>query len=400
MSFISELASADKKGLFTSNDNFVSYSTGILPLDYANGFWLKSEGQAVPVIGIKGGSFNGIIGDTGTGKSTFADQVGYSIIKPFEDGALIHIDCELTNYKQRMVNIMGTKMLDDRVILKKDAIYIEDVLDMFSRICRLKEEGGNRYKYEVEQYGKKFLAYVPTVFIIDSLPSFNSREFNVEDEGTNMDGARGAKDITRFYVNCLARMEKYNITIFTINHIKPEVKADRFSQPPKGLMMLRPGETLTRGQASQYYSQNYFRLNAIKSNIYKPDDVGFTGMKNTIQLAKTKTSFIGATMPVAFNSKIGFDPIYTLYEFASENGLLLGRNPHLYLVGCEDFKFSRKEFRHRFLTDNLFRESFMANLTPYLEALLGSKDLTEEEQVEFGDLMMAEEEQVLADLEN
>lgn len=400
MSLVSELRSADKKGLFTSNDNFVSYSTGILPLDYANGFWLREEDRTIPVVGIRGGSFNGIIGDTGTGKSTFADQIGYSIIKPFEDGVLIHIDCELTNYKQRMVNIMGTQMLDDRIILKKDAIYIEDVLELFTDICKKKEEGKNKYKYEVEQYGKKFLAYVPTVLIIDSLPSFNSINFNVEDEGNNMDGARGAKDITRFYVNCLSRMEKYNITIFTINHIKPAVQADRFAQPPKGLMLLRPGETLTRGQASQYYSQNYFRLSAIKSNIYKKEDVGFTGMKNTIQLAKSKTTFVGATMSVAFNSNIGFDPIYTLYEFASENGLLQGRNPYLYLEGCENFKFSRKEFRHRFLTDKMFREAYMTALTPYLEALLGSKELTSEEKVQFGDLIAENEAQVKADLDN
>ena len=41
MSLASMLDSNDKKGLFASNDNFVHYGTGIVPLDYANGFWLK-----------------------------------------------------------------------------------------------------------------------------------------------------------------------------------------------------------------------------------------------------------------------------------------------------------------------------------------------------------------------
>lgn len=195
MSMASQLDAADKKGIFTSNDSFVNYSTGILPLDYANGFWLDVLDGAggikkVPIMGIMGGSFVSVIGSTGSGKSTLADQLGYSLIKNFENGMLFHIDAELTNLKQRMVHIMGCDPEDDRVRLKKDMIYIEDVLEMFNKICDLKETSGDLYKYEVTDRlysGKPFKAYVPTVFIIDSLPAFNCREFNVEDTGTNMD---------------------------------------------------------------------------------------------------------------------------------------------------------------------------------------------------------------------
>ena len=38
MGLIDSLRKADKKGLFKSADSFASYSTGFLPLDYANGF--------------------------------------------------------------------------------------------------------------------------------------------------------------------------------------------------------------------------------------------------------------------------------------------------------------------------------------------------------------------------
>ena len=40
MSLVEDLRANDKKGLFKSNDEFVNYSTGLLPLDYANGFWM------------------------------------------------------------------------------------------------------------------------------------------------------------------------------------------------------------------------------------------------------------------------------------------------------------------------------------------------------------------------
>lgn len=399
MSLMQELDAGDKAGLFTSNDTFVNYSTGILPLDYANGFWLTVEKEGirekVPVTGIVGGTFISVIGPTGSGKSTFADQMGFSIIKDFENGMLFHIDCEVTNLKERMVQICGTDPRDDRLRLKKDKIYIEDVMDMFNQICMVKEKSGNLYKYEVQDRafdGKTFLAYEPTVFVIDSLPSFNSRENrNDEDLGTNMDGARAAKDIERFFNNCLGRMMKYNITVITINHLRPKVVIDPYNQPPKGLMMLKPNESLTRGYAAQYYSQNYFRLDTIKSNIYKKEDVGFNGYKAQMQIAKSKTAFIGSTIDSCFNGDIGFDPVFTLFEYAKSIGLIEGRNPYLYLSGLSEFKFSRRDFRSKFLGESVFRNAFMGGLQPHLEALLGSKDFSEQDRVKYGDLMIQNE---------
>lgn len=405
MSLMQELDAGDKKGLFRSNDNFVNYSTGIIPLDYANGFWLTVEHEGViervPITGIIGGTFISIIGAMGTGKSTFADQLGFSIIKPFENGMLFHIDCEVTNLKERMVQICGTDPRDDRLRLKKDTIYIEDVMDMFNQICEIKEKSGNLYKYEVEDRtfdGKSFLAYEPTVFVIDSLPSFNSKDNRTdEDLGTNMDGARAAKDIERFFNNCLGRMMKYNITVITINHIRPKVIIDPYNQPPKGLMMLKLSESVTRGYAAQYYSQNYFRLDAIKSNMYKKDDVGFNGYMAQIQIAKSKTAFIGSTINACFNGDLGFDPVFSLFEYAKSIGIIEGRNPYLYLSGLSEFKFSRRDFRAKFLGESVFRNAFMGGLQPHLDALLGSKDISDQERVKYGDLMKANEAQMRED---
>lgn len=405
MSLMSELDAGDKHGIFQSNDNFVNYSTGILPLDYANGFWLTVEHdgirERVPITGIIGGTFISVIGATGSGKSTFADQIGFSIIKDFDNGMLFHIDCEVTNLKERMVQICGTDPTDDRIRLKKDYIYIEDVMDMFNQICEIKEKSGNLYKYEVKNRrfdGESFLAYVPTVFVIDSLPSFNSRENRTdEDLGTNMDGARAAKDIERFFNNCLGRMMKYNITVITINHIRPKVIADPYNQPPKGLMMLKPSETVSRGYAAQFYSQNYFRLDAIKSNIYKRDDVGFNGFMSTIQIAKTKTAFIGSTVNAAFAGEIGFDPIYSLFEYAKSIGIVEGRNPYLYLSGLSEFKFSRRDFRNKFIGERAFATAFLDTLTPHLEALLGTKELSDQDKIKYGDFMRANEAQMRED---
>ena len=186
-----------------------------------------------------------------THNTTIADQMGYNIIKDFEDGLLDHIDAERTALKHRMIQVMGTDMEDERIVLTKTKTSIEDVLEKINRICEIKNNGGDLYKYDVKgktYNGKTFRHYIPTVFIIDSLPSFNSKEYNVEDLGTNMDQARAAKDISRFYNNALDRMQEFNITIFTVNHIRPKIETNPYAVPPPGLMMLKQTESLPRGE--------------------------------------------------------------------------------------------------------------------------------------------------------
>lgn len=390
MALIDELLSNDTAGLWDNDDAFVNYSTGFLPLDYANGFWQivkESDGsyKNVPITGILGGTVITVIGETGSGKTTFAEQIGYEIIRKFVNGVLNLVDAEKTALFQRLLQVTKASPDDKRLILTKSKTTIEDVLDKIDRLCKLKESGKREYMYEVADRtvdGKTRWVYEPSVIIIDSLPSFNGKNFNVDDLGTNMDGGRGAKDVSRFFSNILDRIWHYNITIICINHIRPKMNVDPYSQPPRGLFMLNnQTETLPRGSVSQYYSHTFFRIRAIKSNAYTMADNGFTGFKSMIQLAKSKTNLVGTSFPVAFISGIGFDPIYTLYEFAAEYKLLQGRNPYLYLEGMEDEKFNRKDFRNKMLSNNEFRTRFITTLVPYMEALLGSKEADPGEQI-------------------
>lgn len=102
-------------------------------------------------------------------------------------------------------------------------------------------------------------------------------------------------------------------------------------------------------------------------------------------LAKSKTNFIGASLNVAFNAAKGFDPIFTLYEFANQCGLIQGRNPYLYVMGMEDMKFKRRDFVEKMTTDPEFNAKFMYTIRPYLEALLGAKEVSEDDRVRYGD---------------
>lgn len=399
MSFLQELEANDKKGLFKSDDNTVSYSTGITVLDYANGFWnetVDKDGNkiVIPMLGIQGGSMVSVIGGTGNGKSTLAIQIGWNVVKNFEDGVLFIVDCEKTNIRQRIANLTRTDYDEPRIRLMKSHTSIEDVLDIFNKICDMKESGGKKYMYEVQMGGRKFWTYVPTVFIIDSLPSFNSKEYNVEDLGNNIDQMKASKDITRFYTNVLDRAWKFNCIFITINHIRPNTIMNPYAPPPPGLMMINPQtETLPRGTVAQYFSNTYFRIKSKKSAAYTMEDDGFNGYKCEISMAKSKTNMVGTSFPVTFNTSTGFDPIYSIYEFANSLGLVQGRNPYLSIKGFEDRKFNRKDFFTLMSVDKEFREGVLRVLKPYYEGLLGVKkelatedETSSEETFGYGDI--------------
>ena len=378
MGFLEELKANDKKGLFRSDDNTVSFPTGFHALDYANGYYqtvkINGEYKHIRRLGIPPG-FTTIIGSSGVGKSTFCLGAGWNIVKRFSNGQFIYVDCEKTMTKQRIIEVTGASPEDPRITLMKERTAIEDVLELLGEICERKEANKSEIQIEIKDQsldGKPYKIYPPTVVVIDSLPSFNGRDYDDTSLGSNVDGMRGAKDVSRFFTNCLDNATKYNIVFLVVNHIRPKAEMNPYAQPPKGLMMLGQAEQLPRGAVAQYYSTTYFRINSKRSDAYTMEDNGFTGFKCIIQLAKTKSNVVGTSFPVAFTGD-GFDPYYSIYEFANSIGLIKGRNPYLYFEGLEELKFNRKDFVPRMKFEEGFGPRVMAVMRPYFDMLLGDK---------------------------
>ena len=378
MGFLEELKANDKKGLFRSDDNTISFPTGFHALDYANGYYqtVKINGvyKYIRRLGIPPG-FTTIIGSSGVGKSTFCIGAGWNIIKRFQNGQFIYVDCEKTMTKQRIIEVSGASPEDPRITLMKERTAIEDVLELLDEICERKDANKHDIQIEIKDQsldGKPYKIYPPTVVVIDSLPSFNSRDYDDTSLGSNVDGMRGAKDVRRFFTNCLDNATKYNIVFLVVNHIRPKAEMNPYAQPPKGLMMLGQAEQLPRGAVAQYYSTTYFRINAKRSDAYTMEDNGFTGFKCIVQLAKTKSNVVGTSFPIAFTGD-GFDPYYSIYEFANSIGLIKGRNPYLYFDGLEELKFNRKDFVPRMKYEDGFGPKVMSIMRPYFDMLLGEK---------------------------
>ena len=378
MGFLEELKANDKKGLFRSDDNTISFPTGFHALDYANGYYqtvkINGEYKYIRRLGIPPG-FTTIIGSSGVGKSTFCIGAGWNIVKRFKNGQFIYVDCEKTMTKQRIIEVSGASPEDPRITLMKERTAIEDVLELLDEICERKDANRSEIQIEIKDQsldGKPYKIYPPTVVVIDSLPSFNGRDYDDTSLGSNVDGMRGAKDVSRFFTNCLDNATKYNIVFLVVNHIRPKAEMNPYAQPPKGLMMLGQAEQLPRGAVAQYYSTTYFRINAKRSDAYTMEDNGFTGFKCIVQLAKTKSNVVGTSFPIAFTGD-GFDPYYSIYEFANSIGLIKGRNPYLYFEGLEDLKFNRKDFVPRMKYEEGFGPRVMEVMLPYFDMLLGEK---------------------------
>ena len=378
MGFLEELKANDKKGLFRSDDNTISFPTGFHALDYANGYYqtvkINGEYKYIRRLGIPPG-FTTIIGSSGVGKSTFCIGAGWNIVKRFKNGQFIYVDCEKTMTKQRIIEVSGASPEDPRITLMKERTAIEDALELLDEICERKDANRSEIQIEIKDQsldGKPYKIYPPTVVVIDSLPSFNGRDYDDTSLGSNVDGMRGAKDVSRFFTNCLDNATKYNIVFLVVNHIRPKAEMNPYAQPPKGLMMLGQAEQLPRGAVAQYYSTTYFRINAKRSDAYTMEDNGFTGFKCIVQLAKTKSNVVGTSFPIAFTGD-GFDPYYSIYEFANSIGLIKGRNPYLYFEGLEDLKFNRKDFVPRMKYEEGFGPRVMEVMLPYFDMLLGEK---------------------------
>ena len=393
-----DLLKADKKGLFKCDSYYDCYSTGFLPIDYLNAFrvnYMREDGQPDTKLmtGLMGGKFITIIGYSGTGKTTLADQIGWSIcnsvpanadeetVRKFKENTMfIHVDVEHTATMSRIKELTGASQwdVDNRIILDNDNTYIEDVMAMIDQICQAKESNVDEYTYPVD--GRPFgldrpvKVYVPTVFLIDSLPAFTSKNADTSVLEGDMSANREVKQISQFYTKCLGRMQKYNITIIAINHIKSKIQINPYEPDKPQLMLIKNGESLPRGQAPIYYAAYLFRISAsgAKANFKNTEDDGYLGFKSYFQVTKTKTAFIGGNVPIIFNGQIGYDPITSLLALAMEYDMTSGNKNKMTIKGAEAYPFARKDFRMRFIEDEMFRLAIVNAIQPILDSFVGT----------------------------
>ena len=380
------LKKEDKRGLFEHSAITIGYPTGFLPLDYRNGFKSNVYNENDEVvktynnIGIFGGTFNTIIGKTGTAKTTFAAQSAANMSRycmqrwgiPVE---IYHIDAEKATGYTRIKNITGMHIMDLKSLyhITREVTYIEDLQDMMEEIALMKAANASTFKINtglLDEFGDPIIYYIPTIIIADSLPSFTIKSAKMKkkdgssaaEEGSSkamaaeleeikdvggrkddMQANRIAKALSRFYKQMLPLVSKYNFIFIAINHINKKIETGVMPTSPQ-MMYLKMDEAVPCGFAPLYYAHNIFKI-VMDEKFIVEKGAPFDGFRARIEFLKSRSNKAGRFCELVYNQDLGFDNRYSLYEFLKkEKDLIGGRNPYQYIKGFEDIKFNSKNF--------------------------------------------------------
>ena len=350
-SLLDRLRAKDKKGIFVSSQTSVSYPTGFAPFDFRNGYTVKVMDDdenlitSYPSLGIRGGTFITTVGKTGTAKTTFIVQSCYEVVKNFDNGFIMYFDLEQALSWTRVKDVTGARQaeLKEKIILRQGKNYIEDIFDSIIEIANEKEANKKEYTYDtglLDEFNEPIYTYVPTIVIIDSIPTLTSKDTSDGMEGSTL-AARNAKAIAQFYKRLMPVIKQYNITVWSVNHINAKIEINPFAKTQAQVMYFKQDVSVPGGNAPLYYANNL--IEHVSSTKFKEEDDGFDGFLVKMILHKSRTNKAGQYVELVYTQDHGFDPIRTLYYMADSNKLIEGRNPYRYFKGHPELKFDSRK---------------------------------------------------------
>ena len=382
----------------------VSYPTGFLNLDFANGYIQEINGQLKYEVGISDGSINMVISDSGVGKTTICTQIAANIVKRFKTSTVFYEQAEVGTNIQRIKNLSGftsDQEFSDRFVVRDSGITVESIYDRVKLVHDIKVENSSEYLYDtgmIDMRGDPIFKFEPTIFIVDSVKMVMSRKNSEADESNNMMAATNAKANAEYYTKMVPMCREANIIMFLINHITTDINTG-FLPKKAELAYLRQGEHISGGKSLIYMQNNIFRLD-IKNKLKPEEGFGISGSVVNIDVVKSRTnkSSRGRCFLV-FDQEVGYDPDLSLLLLLKENKILEGSGAFLKLPGY-DRKFSQKNFKEVLYSDPEFYRTFANICLEYLKGgLLNEYErIKQEESVKMQS--MSPYEAILAQLNN
>lgn len=416
---LKRLRENDQDNLFEQSNSLVPYKTGLDLLDYRLGYKLVAKDMDENIIGnhdaigVVGGSFITLIGKSGTAKTAMACKMAANIVKPYKNGLVIHFDLEgaMTLTRYRNLTNLTNKELSEHIILKSDRTYLENITDTIMAITQEKAKHKKDYTYTTEfknEFGEKMDLYVPTVFVIDSIPQLSmkpeqkkvkAKKGSGEEDymidnielGKNTYAMRVARDLTQFFKQYLSIIREYNITIISINHIHPKIQIDNpFAKSQAQVLYLKQDEQLPGGTATVYYANTIIKNVAVGTSKANIEEDGYAGFTVKSEIIKSRTNISGVSVPLVYDQNRGFSNERSLLYYAKEElGILNGgRRNSRYIGDNKDVRFDELNFVEEFKRPEV-KQVLMDAVQPHLEAMLfGTTDASE-----FGDNIGLTEEQ-------
>lgn len=381
---------------FDCNASVISYKTGNPILDYYLGYKVRvfdGDNNIVdeyPSIGITAGCFVTVIGKPSTAKTTMVEAIAANIVRPFENGSVIHFDLEQSaNYSriQAITKLRMKDMEDGKYILRQEMNTISDIKKTIIRLYREKTTNPDKYQYNTgkkDEFGNDIILYVPTVIIIDSIATL-STELNedskkdyvkIEEVSSQTDRMRLTGEISRFYTESLPYIRAANITVFAINQIKTNSSIGIIKSPAE-ILYLDQDETMPGGKAPQFYAHILWKNKAIGSEKYTLEEHGFDGFGIEVKIIKSRVSQAGQNIFVIYDKVRGIDSLRTSLAYAKDVGLLAGNKNKMYFIDDKDMSFSMVHCHDDFKARPELYKKLYSSIIPILETRLSAIDTGE-----------------------
>lgn len=390
-SFNEQMASGKDGYRHKESTNDVSYSSGFANLDYLNGQLVhvitETDDFYYPMLGFPDGKGIGCIGNSGVGKTTLLIQMAAEIIRPFKNGAIWHMDLESGTNGHRIEKL--TKMTQDEITESyhyqntniTSEVFYEQI--KWIRDQKINNQGDYTYSTGLLDFrGNQIVKYVPTCYIIDSLPELMPDDIMEDDKlGGQMDTTSSVKKNSFIFRKINQLCKEANIIVMCINHILEDVNINPYARKKASIAggVLKQGERLPGGKSMQYLTNTLLRLDA--ASVLKPDEgFGVDGMAINVSTGKSRTNRSNQIVPMIFDKYNGFSNELSIYALLDTMKRVKGSGSYQYFESLPDLKFSRKNLLEMLNKHPELKVAMAKEALPVLQAYIDdSKDLGYEE---------------------
>ena len=352
----------------------VSYPTGFLNLDFANGYIQEINGTLKYELGLSDGSINMIISGSGVGKTTICSQIATNIARRYKSSVVFYEQAEVGTNIQRIKNISGISSDDEfskKFVIRDAGITIESVYERVKMVHDIKVNNQSDYLYDtgmIDMRGDPIFKFEPTIFIVDSVKMVLSKKNAEADESNNMAAAVNAKANSEYYTKMVPLCREANIIMLLINHITTDINTG-FLPKKSELAYLKQGEHISGGKSLTYIQNNIFRLD-IKSKLKPEEGFGISGSVVNVDIVKSRTNKSDRSRCfLVFDQEVGYDDNLSLLLLLKENKLLEGSGAYLKLPGY-DKKFTQKQFKEYLYSDQNFYNAFISTCVEFIKTVM------------------------------
>lgn len=376
--------------LFKSNMMVDSYKTGVAPLDYYLGYRLnvyddKNEViDSYPALGFNGGCYIMDIGKSSTAKTSIMLHLAANIVRPFEDGIIIHYDLEqaMNPTRAKIMTKFTINEMKEKYILKQANSTMEDIKSMIMNLYKEKTANPKKFMYDSgkkDEFNNPIVMYVPTVVIIDSIPSLTVKLSEtdkkdwakLEEITSQTERMRLTGEIGRFYTDLLPYLRAANIIVISINHIRVNPQMGIVKSPSE-LLYLKQDEALPGGKTPPYLSHYLLKNVAVGSEKFTVEDDGFDGFLIRMEIIKSRSNQAGQHVDLIFDKVRGLSPVRTCIRYAKDNGLTGGNKNATYFINNKDDKFPMRNVEEYFSEHKELYRIMYDHIIPSLETKLSS----------------------------